>query len=78
MEPCEARKVRVVVEDAPEFASYWARPYIGEERDAVEVTYDGRTFYLDDELGQGWAKVTSGGSPRTGHKNLAVSNVRDR
>lgn len=68
-----------VVADAPQFDAYWARPFIGQERPAVEVIYDGRTFYLDDEGDKGWRKVTfGGGSPRVGHKNLSVSSVRDR
>lgn len=48
-EPCEARKVVVVVADNPEAPNYWARPFVGQERNAVEVTYGGATFYLDDE-----------------------------
>lgn len=48
-EPCEARRVRVVVADNPEVPRYWARPYVGQIRDAVEVTYLRQTFYLDDE-----------------------------
>lgn len=48
-EPCEARRVRVVVADDTRFKAYWARQFVGHERDAVEVTYHGATFYLDDE-----------------------------
>jgi hypothetical protein len=48
-DPCEARRVRVIVEDRPSAAKYWARPFVGQERNAVEVTYAGSTFYLDDE-----------------------------
>lgn len=48
-EPCEARKVRVIVADNPTARLYWARGFVGQERDAVEVTYAGQTFYLDDE-----------------------------
>lgn len=48
-EPCPARQVRVIVADDPRFDLYWARPYVGQERDAVEVTYSGSTFYLDDD-----------------------------
>jgi hypothetical protein len=48
-EPCEARQVRVVVADRPKTPRYWARPFVGQERAAVEVTYGGSTFYLDDE-----------------------------
>lgn len=48
-EPCEARIVRVIVADTQSFPNYWAQPYVGQEREAVEVTYAGRTFYLDNE-----------------------------
>lgn len=48
-EPCEARRVRVIVADAPEFPQYWARRFVGQERAAVEVLYGGQTFYIDDE-----------------------------
>lgn len=72
-EPVPAVKTRVVVADAPHFPGYWARPLVGEMRDAVRVTYAGRTFYLDNADGSGWRKVTDGrGSPRWGHGELAV------
>ena len=55
-EPCGARKVRVIVgnpADAPPLA--WYRGLEGTERDAVEVTYYGTTFYLDDDaMPDGW------------------------
>lgn len=47
-EPCEARKVALVVADLPEFEHYWAASLVGQRRDAVEVTYNGEVFYLDD------------------------------
>ncbi|WP_047892565.1 hypothetical protein [Micromonospora sp. RV43] len=69
----EAVRVHVVVADAPQFARYWARDLVGAERDAVRVTYYGQVFYLDDEDGSGWTKVTTGyGSPRCPHRELAV------
>jgi hypothetical protein len=48
-EPCEARRVRVIVADNERFPLYWARHLVGTERAAVEVTYNGSTFYIDDE-----------------------------
>lgn len=48
-EPCEARIVRVIVAPSPDFPEYWARPYIGTEREAVEITYAGAIFYIDNE-----------------------------
>lgn len=84
-EPCTARKVTLTVADSEFFPAYWARPYVGMTRHAVEVTYNGAVFYLDDDpdtdaeqdtldsdaIGPGWAKVTIGrGSPRYGHREL--------
>lgn len=78
-ERCEARKVLVTVADSPEFPQYWAREFVGQKRKAVEVTYGGETFYLDDENGDGWGKVTIGrGSPWCGHKSLSASSVEAR
>lgn len=56
--------------------SWWCANLEGQERDAVRVTYDGATFYLDDTDGKGWAKVTTGhGSPRFGHLSLPDDSV---
>lgn len=79
-EPCHARIVRVVVADSDFFPLYWARELVGTTREAVEVTYNGRTFYLDNEArgegttdGAAWRKVTIGhGSPQWGHRDLEV------
>lgn len=83
-EPTPARKVRGVVADAP-FPAYWARRFIGQERNAVEVVYSGETFYLDDENYDGsgdepgWRKVTVGhGSPHYRHRNLSLEGVVER
>jgi hypothetical protein len=48
-EPCEARRVTVIVADDERFPAYWARDLVGQRRRAVEVVYAGSTFYLDDE-----------------------------
>lgn len=48
-EPCKARIVRVIVADTGDFPLYWAKPYVGTEREAVEIAYNGRTFYIDNE-----------------------------
>lgn len=70
-ERCEAVRVRLVVGES-EAPQYWARHLVGQERAAVRVTYGGSVFYLDDEDGSGWAKVTEGGgSPRWPHRSLS-------
>ncbi len=72
--PC--RRVRVLVGDSGRFPLYWARDLVGTERDAVEVYYDGQHFYLDDDDGSGWAKVTTGkGSPLCGSRSLEIERV---
>lgn len=74
-EPADCRRAIVVVADA-EFPAYWARKYIGQERHAVEVNYAGKTFYIDNENGSGWAKVRfARGGPKVGHGSLRIERV---
>jgi hypothetical protein len=74
-----ARKVRVRVGPA-ERETHWHYGLEGTERDAVEVTYGDRKFYLDNEDGSGWRKVTTGhGGPRWPSASLPDSSqVVDR
>lgn len=71
-EPCAALRVTATVADSGIFPQYWAREFVGTRRKAVRVEYGGNTFYLDDEDGSGWNKVTHGGSPNWGHRDLIV------
>lgn len=71
-EPCTATRVMAVVADSGRFPEYWARDLVGTGRKAVRVEYGGRTFYLDDEDGSGWHKVTHGGGPGSAHRSLDV------
>ncbi|WP_330339374.1 hypothetical protein [Streptomyces sp. NBC_00557] len=71
-EPCQARRITAIVADNDSFPLYWARHLVGTRRKAVEVTYGAETFYLDDEDGSGWNKVTHGGSPHWAHSSLTV------
>ncbi len=50
----------------------WFVPFIGTQRQAVEVHYgQGEPFYLDNEDGRGLLKVTEGmGSWKYGHKSV--------
>lgn len=41
--------VRVVVGNSGRFERPWFAPFMGQEREAVEVTYHDSTFYLDNE-----------------------------
>ncbi|MFF7142291.1 hypothetical protein ACFZB5_13715 [Streptomyces nodosus] len=71
-EPCQARRITALVADDARFPAYWARHLAGTRRHLVEVEYGGETFYLDDEDGSGWHKVTHGGSPRWAHSNITI------
>ena len=70
--PCV--RVRVIVGPSP-VATWWCASLEGDERAAVRVDYPGgEPFYLDDEDGSGWAKVTTGfGAPRVSHRSLPVA-----
>jgi hypothetical protein len=74
-EPCIAERVEVIVGPSPVPTS-WCATLEGKRRKAVEVIYGGQTFFLDDEDGSGWHKVTEGhGSPRVGHRGLPDSSI---
>ena len=71
-EPVLATQVRVIVADTQDVPQYWARHLAGTVRAAVRVTYGGHSFYLDDEDGSGWHKVTHGGGPGWAHRELVI------
>ena len=75
-EPTPARKVRVIVGPSPK-KTWWCAMLAGTEREAVEVSYAGQApFYLDNEDGSGWHKVTTGrGGPDQSHSELPVERV---
>jgi len=57
--------------------AFWGKDLTGKRVPVVKVVYGRHTFYLYDDGGAGWAKVTSGhGSPRLGHRNLTVAGFR--
>ncbi|MEU1478927.1 hypothetical protein [Streptomyces sp. NPDC005760] len=72
-ELCTARRITAIVADNGAFPLYWARHLVGTRRSIVEVTYGSSTFYLDDEDGSGWNKVTHGGSPHWAHSNITIA-----
>jgi hypothetical protein len=54
----------------------WFEPFIGTIRQVVEVHYGSQKFYLDNEDGTGYLKVTSGmGSPAYGHKSIYPKSI---
>jgi len=86
--PC--RRVMVVV-GKPEKPTWWCAELEGTIREAVEISYtrpvrvfgnpdasETGKFYIDNENGSGWLKVTRGfGGPEWGHKSLPVAEVLD-
>ena len=69
-EPAHCRRVIVRV-GTVEKPTWWCAGLEGTERKAVEVNYYGQKFYLDDENGSAWRKVTlGGGGPEWGHSSL--------
>jgi hypothetical protein len=76
-ERVDARRVAVIVGDSGRFKRYWAKSLVGTERVAIEVTPVGREpFYLDDENGAAWRKITVDyGSPLVGHRSLDIERV---
>lgn len=74
-EPCFARCVTVIVGKS-EQPTWWCAELEGQQRKAVEIRYYDQGFFLDNEDGQGWLKVTLGqGSPQYGHKSLPDSSM---
>lgn len=73
-EPCKATRVHVVVGPSPR-STWWCAKLEGTVRKAVRVEYGEGVFYLDNEDGSGWYKVTDGrGSPQVDHSSLPVRN----
>lgn len=76
--PTPCARVKIVVGDTGRFRHYWARTQglVGTIRDAVRVgdpDGPGEPFYIDNEHGGGWAKVTIGkGAPSFAHQTLDV------
>lgn len=69
-EPTIAYKCRVIVGKSLR-PTWWCADLEGVEREAVAVVYDGHKFFLDNEDGSGWRKVTTGyGSPEYRHLSL--------
>jgi hypothetical protein len=75
--PCA--KVRFKLEGDGGHPLYWARHLIGQTVDAVRVQYGGKIFYLYNEDGSGWTKVTEGhGSPHWPSKSVYGKEVSNR
>lgn len=70
--PIKARRGTAIVSDDTQRPLYWARLIVGQRIAVVEADLTTGTEYLDNRDGTGWAKVTTGGSPRELHRALAI------
>lgn len=76
---CKARRVIIEVGEA-RLPTFWYAPFVGQEMRAVEITtthpFPEETFYIADEDGNGWHKVTvEGGGPHWGHLSVNAARV---
>jgi hypothetical protein len=68
------RRLRAIVGQSP--SGWWCAKLAGQERDVVEVTYYDAVFYIDNQNGSGWEKVTEGrGQPIHPHRALPISRI---
>ena len=74
-EACQARRVLIRV-GACSFPQGWYKELVGTEMRSVEITYADSIFYIADQDGNGWHKVTvERGSPHWGHKSVTCAEV---
>lgn len=86
-EPAKFRVVNIIIGPEPEELKaqieknmkrkrfLWFVPFIGQEREAVEVC-SWQKFYIDNKDGSGVKKVVEGkGSPRYGHRSIYPAQV---
>jgi len=64
------RVVIITVADQPQFKYYWARPYVGQQRQVLEIQSKDTTFYIDNEGGHGIFKVVGGAHMGKGHRSI--------
>lgn len=71
-EKAEIKGVTYEVTEAKEGKLWWQNQFIGERRQGIEITYEGETWIIDNEHGDGFFKCTRGmGSPRCSHKSIS-------
>lgn len=71
-QPIECRVVTITVAEQPQFKFYWARPYVGQQRQVLEVKSENSTFYIDNEGGAGIFKVSGGAHMGKPHQRRIV------
>lgn len=74
---CQARRVEVIVGHSA--LGDWCFGLAGTVRSAVEITADGRTFFIDDPGGAGWLFVTiARGAINIPHRLLPVLRIIEK
>jgi hypothetical protein len=75
-QPVVARRLKGVVGESPK--GWWCSKLAGQARRVVEVRYYDSVFYVDDEDGSGWIKITEGrGMPDWPHRSLPISQITE-
>lgn len=54
---------------------HWQNIYTGRIRQGMEVVTGGNTFFIDNEEGKGYQKLTNGGGWEIGHKNISEKRI---
>jgi hypothetical protein len=73
--PATARVVYVMIHEVEKPPFHWQNAFVGERRQAIEVTQDGYSFMIDNNDGMGWAKLLRGGGPDSDSKHLLACTI---
>lgn len=74
-ERCECFAINYIVEQS-ETPLYWGNSIIGQSRQGLVIKYNGDTFIIDNQHGEGWNKITKGqGMFRYAHKSVWSSKM---
>lgn len=75
-EPATFTAFTYKVKKQDEIPLHWQNSNEDDIRQAIEITYCGRKFAIDNKFGDGYHKVTEGlGSPRCGHKSVDLNST---
>lgn len=69
-EPCIFYPIEYTVKES-NVISHWFNRFVGQKRQGLKVEYDGGNFFIDNQHGDGYYKLTKGkGSVKCGHKSI--------
>lgn len=77
--PCHARCLNVRLIESTDFPMYWGNAFVGQVRQAFEMTVPGlKPFFIDNEDGTGRVKIVHGlGSPEIFHRGMIDPEIID-